>query len=156
MMRFCPGLILLIVAGCNHMTECKQQELVGDFQAAPFAHTICISLQENGHYQELGFLVQVPVVLAKKTEVMGVDGISPIDSGTWSCAAGVLALHSDKPEHREREFIVEKKDDAIVISQRGDPQNRYYRPNQPPLRMPVSGTPAAGAAVAPPPGIAGR
>jgi hypothetical protein len=29
-------------------------------------------------------------------------------------------------------------------------------PNQPPLRMPVSGTPAADAAVAPPPGIAGR
>ncbi len=29
-------------------------------------------------------------------------------------------------------------------------------PNQPPLRMPVSGTPAAGAPVAPPPGIAGR
>jgi hypothetical protein len=29
-------------------------------------------------------------------------------------------------------------------------------PNQPPLRMPVSGTPAAEAPVAPPPGIAGR
>jgi hypothetical protein len=29
-------------------------------------------------------------------------------------------------------------------------------PNQPPLRMPVSGTPAADAPVAPPPGIAGR
>jgi hypothetical protein len=29
-------------------------------------------------------------------------------------------------------------------------------PNKPPLRMPVSGTPAAGAPVAPPPGIAGR
>ena len=29
-------------------------------------------------------------------------------------------------------------------------------PNQPPLRMPVSGTPAANAPVAPPPGIAGR
>jgi hypothetical protein len=28
--------------------------------------------------------------------------------------------------------------------------------NQPPLRMPVSGTPAADAPVAPPPGIAGR
>jgi len=31
-----------------------------------------------------------------------------------------------------------------------------YAPNQPPLRMPVSGTPAADAPVAPPPGIAGR
>jgi hypothetical protein len=29
-------------------------------------------------------------------------------------------------------------------------------PNQPPLRMPVGGTPAADAPVAPPPGIAGR
>jgi len=38
------------------------------------------------------------------------------------------------------------------------PQRHYKKkePNQPPLRMPVSGTPAAGAPVAPPPGIAGR
>ena len=34
--------------------------------------------------------------------------------------------------------------------------NDEKAPNQPPLRMPVSGTPAADAPVAPPPGIAGR
>jgi hypothetical protein len=34
--------------------------------------------------------------------------------------------------------------------------SEWSRPNQPPLRMPVSGTPAADAPVAPPPGIAGR
>ena len=45
----------------------------------------------------------------------------------------------------------------------GDPEVRTFvrvekikLANQPPLRMPVSGTPAADAPVAPPPGIAGR
>jgi hypothetical protein len=37
-----------------------------------------------------------------------------------------------------------------------DVELRRNSPNQPPLRMPVSGTPAAGAPVAPPPGIVGR
>jgi hypothetical protein len=38
------------------------------------------------------------------------------------------------------------------------PLRNYVKkaPNLPPLRMPVSGTPAVGAPVAPPPGIAGR
>ena len=36
------------------------------------------------------------------------------------------------------------------------PKSEMKEPNQPPLRMPVSGTPAADAPVAPPPGIAGR
>jgi hypothetical protein len=42
-------------------------------------------------------------------------------------------------------------DDTETIS-----DGRENSPNQPPLRMPVSGTPAANAPVAPPPGIAGR
>ena len=38
----------------------------------------------------------------------------------------------------------------------GSISNKENLPNQPPLRMPVSGTPAADAPVAPPPGTAGR
>jgi hypothetical protein len=60
---------------------------------------------------------------------------------------------SDKGEilvsaNREQLLIVS---DGRVVA-----QFEEKKANQPPLRMPVSGTPAAGAPVAPPPGTAGR
>jgi hypothetical protein len=45
---------------------------------------------------------------------------------------------------------------TVILSPFGNQPMSEKVPNQPPLRMPVSGTPAAAAPVAPPPGIAGR
>jgi hypothetical protein len=73
------------------------------------------------------------------------DGSSPYLQGRFHARDEVYALRQD----------------LIARYGRNDAQARLRiemknSPNKPPLRMPVSGTPAADAPVAPPPGIAGR
>ena len=79
------------------------------------------------------------------------------DAGRWSSDGTIVWLKSNY-EKKTIKLSVLKRDGAIFLSD-GEPFGCSVQkdlPNQPPLRMPVSGTPAADAPVAPPPGIAGR
>jgi hypothetical protein len=65
----------------------------------------------------------------------------------------VIAFFLFRPKANEYFTLkkLERRSDGLR-----DDYDRKTPPNQPPLRMPVSGTPAADAPVAPPPSIAGR
>ncbi len=149
--------------------------LVSSCEAPPRGQSITprhseISLQEKSPSQKeqgsnAGFLVEVASI---KNPMVDGDGKRAGDvifrslesEGIWYICGGSVVWFIDvhpRDADRARKLIVAAITDQHIKAKVIDNHEKMKdTPNQPPLRMPVSGTPAADAPVAPPPGIAGR
>jgi hypothetical protein len=136
--------------------------------------------KKEGKKDAQAFVEAVPSLVGKSRDDV-ITAIGPPDSTVNSGTMECWKYRKLFGEYRRRKVIfghisltwevrleLVLKDGAVLSAkpsgiqevhrQRGDVTEREMKsaPNQPPLRMPISGTPAADAPVAPPPGIAGR
>lgn len=81
---------------------------MGDFQPVQGAKSLRLLLNEDGNYQELDFLEKVPTKLSDGSVVVSVDGIGPVDTGSWSYAGSALSLRSNRPNRAESAVHVGK------------------------------------------------
>ena len=141
---------LLTFSACASLPD--QKAFCGIFSHASIDADLELWLNADGTYAEY-FLNG-----AEMRQMPNGDFGFPMEkrsNGRWELSGHEIVLSPDRGAKRRLHAL--EKDGVLVLRERSTTYRkmREESPNQP-LRMPVSGTPAAGAPVAPPPGIAGR
>jgi hypothetical protein len=115
----------LAIAGCCS-TDRGQSWLVGDFKPEHGTDSFDLQLSRDGSYLELNFLVKVQTARG----VVSVDGLGPVDSGTWNYSKGVLTLHTNRLGHSDRRFCAVRDGDSVTITQLGETKVKFRMRNK--------------------------
>src|SRR3954469_11165759 len=103
------GILIFACGGCAHTSQSAVASLAGDFNPVGHANYWAISLAPDGSYRAFDFLAKQPLVVDGKQVAIAVDGLGPIDSGTWRLTKHGLALTSDQAGRIERRFSVTRE-----------------------------------------------